>query len=264
MFRSFNFDFPELCEVDRDTIFGWRKQGVEIQEKCSREIKVKLEEFVSKDGILNGEKLQEIWFPSIEADVFISHSHADLDLALVLAGGLNKMFNLKCFVDSFVWGHSEDLLRIIDKEFCWRPDTNDYDYNQRNGSTSHVYMMLATALGKIIDKSECVIFINSRNSITPRDSVSKTKSPWIFFELAILNWMRKSYPKRLSVVEAANSRSIQAKEASEKKLEVEHTVDITHLQIIDRNILGDWITLFDKNYPQHALDVLYEILPEQN
>ena len=55
-----------------------------------------------------------------------------------------------------------------------------YDYNKRNYSTSHVHMMLSTALTMMMDEAECVIFLNTPNALSTKDIVHKTESPWIF------------------------------------------------------------------------------------
>ena len=59
------------------------------------------------NGIADGTRLGKEWFPEIEADIFISHSHADEKLAKGLAGWLHSTFGLNCFIDSCVWGYSD-------------------------------------------------------------------------------------------------------------------------------------------------------------
>lgn len=63
--------------------------------------------------ILDGVAIQDDWFPEINADIFISHSHGDCDLANGIAGWMNEEFGLRCFIDSNVWGYTNDLLRIL-------------------------------------------------------------------------------------------------------------------------------------------------------
>lgn len=50
-----------------------------------------------------------------------------------------------------------------------------YDYNLRNYTTSHVHMMLATALTEMIDNTECIMFYNTPNSVLLADDLQKIK-----------------------------------------------------------------------------------------
>ena len=61
-----------------------------------------LERYV-KGEIHYGSALAEEWFKIIKSDIFISHSHNDQELALVLAGWLKDKFNLKVFLDEVIW-----------------------------------------------------------------------------------------------------------------------------------------------------------------
>ena len=67
--------------------------------------------------------MQANWFPQIKADIFISHSHKDEDLALALAGWLKVSFGLTAFIDSCVWGYANDLLKMIDYKYCYQKKT---------------------------------------------------------------------------------------------------------------------------------------------
>ena len=114
--------------------------------------------FILSGEVLDGKKLSESWFKTIESDVFISHSHNDAELAYALAGWLKKEFNLDVFLDEVVWGSADDLLRKLDKEYCYQPETSTYNYMKRNFTTSHVHAMLSTAIQSVMDNSEAVFF----------------------------------------------------------------------------------------------------------
>ena len=116
------------------------------------------------NGKNDGNKIQANWFPEINADVFISHSHADEELAKALGGYINEKTNLKSFIDSEVWGYSNELLRHIDNNYCKFPNKNLYDYELRNHSTSHVHMMLSVALMQMISKCRYFILLDTPNS----------------------------------------------------------------------------------------------------
>lgn len=156
-----------------------------------------LDKYLLPDGSIDGSQLEEVWFPNIAAKVFISHSHADEQIALRLAGFLWERFEISSFIDSTVWGHSNDLLRQLDNKCCMKRANSRgkkvYSYEKRNQSTANIHLLLQGALAKMIDNCECMIFINSRNSIKSAlvNDVSQTASPWIYNELLMANLLRK-------------------------------------------------------------------------
>ena len=161
-----------------------------------RDIQDTLASYISDEGVIDESRLEEDWFPNIDADVFISHSHKDQDLAIHLAGWLYSNFDITSFIDSCVWGYADDLLRKIDNEYCVNKRKSDgsidsYSYEKRNQSTAHVHMILTTALHKMIDNAECLIFLNTPNALPINEVISSTLSPWIYSELAFSQSVRK-------------------------------------------------------------------------
>lgn len=167
---------------------------------------------VLSTGFIDGAKVQEEWFPDVNADVFISHSHRDHKLALQLAGWLQAKHGLRAFVDSAVWGYADDLLWEIDSRWC-KMDDGNFSYHLRNGTTGHVHMMLATALGKLIDSTECLMFLNTPNSLRPAEVVlgeegkPRTFSPWIYYEISALNLVERKTPSRITNFSEGNKRA---------------------------------------------------------
>lgn len=45
-----------------------------------------------EDGYFDASKLQESWFPQVEADIFLSHSHKDEKLIISFAGCYTRFF----------------------------------------------------------------------------------------------------------------------------------------------------------------------------
>lgn len=120
--------------------------------------------------------------------IFLSHSHDDEEMVKQLAGYLKHTYGIECFIDSCVWGYANDLLKEIDNKYCRYQETDGqffYEYDNRNRSTSHVHMLLNGALAKMINKTECLFFVNTPNSVNAQDAEnpSKTASPWIYSEL---------------------------------------------------------------------------------
>ncbi|TWH63853.1 hypothetical protein LX59_03017 [Azomonas agilis] len=158
-------------------------------------------EVFSADLIINS------LFPSVKnAEVFISHSHADKDLAIKLAFYLNRKFNLNVFIDSCVWAHSSDLLLAVVRKHCpSKKDEKTFDYEQSMKAAAHVNMMLNAALHKMIDTAELFLFIDTDNSVGLRNVINneeKTFSPWIFSELFVSSIIQRNPPKWLSNLQA--------------------------------------------------------------
>lgn len=210
-----------------------------------------------KNGTIDGTKLRGHWFPDIKADVFISHSHKDQTDAKNLAGFLRKKFGLTSFIDSCVWLYSDDLLKQIDLQYCTDDGGKTYSYENRNGSTTHVHMMLATALGEMLDSAECAIFMNTPNSITSQNAVSKTHSPWIYYELGMIKLIRENVPKRLRLIKEA---LVNMSRASREMVPIDYAVDLSALTEINSNHLNNWDALRQKEGRDvHSLDLLYRV-----
>lgn len=99
---AFDFGIPE------------KSLGYEMFQTQSKSIRNILNSYLMEDGALNAKKMESDWFPMVDAHIFISHSHKDLNLALQLSGWLKANFGLTTFIDSTVWGHADQLLKIID------------------------------------------------------------------------------------------------------------------------------------------------------
>lgn len=167
--------------------------GKDIYESDKNTSQTNLNQYLNLRGVLSAEQIEADWFPLVEADVFLSHSHRDESLAILLAGWLKQEYGIKAFIDSCVWGYADELLATIDKEYCMCADKVHYDYQKRNQSTSHVHMILNGALMKMIDSTDCLIFLNTPNSISSADlrDGEKTSSPWIYSELMISNMIKR-------------------------------------------------------------------------
>ena len=204
-------------------------EGRNLFNKYEKKFNAKLEEFTI-NGRIDGSKLQENWFPEIEADIFLSHSHQDEDLAITLAGYLHYHYGLTIFIDSCFWGYSNNLLRAIDNKYSKSPTGDSYNYDKRNYSTSHVHMMLSSALQKMIDNTECLIFLNTENSLSSLtdDIEDKTMSPWIYMELIASKITRRTRKREIYLYEEKSLPQVFSYEES-KILQVEYKVDITHL-----------------------------------
>ena len=269
MYRGFNLllEKNSFREGDFETL---KEKGLDSFSSQQTSIDKTIYSFVRNDGSLDGSMMQANWFPQIKADIFISHSHKDEDLAHALAGWLKETFGLTAFIDSCVWGYANKLLKMIDNEYCYQEETNTYNYQKRNYSTSHVHMMLSVALTQMIDNTECLFFLNTPNSITPDDTIiEQTESPWIYSEIAMSRLIRKKELKEYRDVALLESQRAFAEGGI---LNVRYDLPTEHLTEIDAEILesweNSWYLLNSPNHEYlqhpkklrvHALDKLYEL-----
>lgn len=262
MYKGFNLALQDADFIRYEQ--EWHSIGIEMYENYKAIVKTKLSDFaLDSSGKLDGTAMQNNWFPQIETDIFISHSHRDKKLAICLAGWLFQTFKIKSFIDSCVWGYSDDLLKIIDEKYCYNEYLRTYDYEKRNYSTSHVHMMLSTALTMMIDKSECLFFINTPNSLTVSDVINnKTSSPWIYSEITISNLIQKKGPIRQEILRKSKTSSLF------ENLLVDYNVDLSHMEDMDSKILNRWNSKYfkekDIDKPKfkiilHPLDYLYDL-----
>lgn len=229
MYKAFHFK-----EVnDLQSFFSSRDSknykgiGERLFEEQKKIVKASLDEFYIKENVLDGQKLMDEWFPKIKAHIFLSHSHADKDFIYSMAGFLFEEFGLISFIDSVVWGYADELLRKVD-EHCYNPTSKTYNYYLRNKTTSNVYLMLNNALYNMIDSTECIIFINTPNSVKKISEIltDKTYSPWIYSELNLINKVRIVRPKRSSLVKGFEKRSYSIDESVTESLQIAHDISI--------------------------------------
>ncbi|GEP64205.1 toll/interleukin-1 receptor domain-containing protein [Clostridium beijerinckii] len=223
------------------------------------------------NGTTDGTKLQEDWFPQVDSDIFISHSHKDIKLAQGLAGWLNQKFGLKCFIDANIWGYADELLEMINSKYSdKREDGNDgylYNHTKCNTASKHVNVMLSIALQKMIDKTEAIFVLNTDNFIQKYGEVYKTGtySPWIYTEIVCTELIRKkplSEYRKQFLYEFAHQQDDIHKSYNESEYSAVYKVSIDHLKDINMQTLFDW----EKNntMDKYKLDKLYLIThPEQ-
>lgn len=238
---------------------SYYEEGLSVYNQNIKEVKRTLDQFLLEDGSIEGKKIQENWFQQIDSHVFISHSHKDKNTAVSLAGLLSKVFGIKSFIDSCIWGYAEDLLRLIDDKYCLNSDGGTYNYQKRNYSTSHVHVMLQSALSMMIDKAECLLFLNTPNSVTTSGVVNQTYSPWIYSEIAMTRIIRPNIPRRRWHEE---KRTLSKGEYVDESLKVKYELDLSHLHNLSINDLSYWIKQRRRYLtPEDALDGLYDLKP---
>lgn len=221
-------------------------------------VKKRMAEYIGND-IINGTNVSNNWFPHIDSNIFISHSSDDLDKATALSGLLYEKFHITSFIDSYVWGYVNDLLKQIDDKHCRNENQlNSYNYNMRNSSTAHVHSMLSVALAQMIDKTECVFFINTNNSVAISTSLkNQTFSPWIYSEICMTNIIRRR-PKEEHRPKSVNF-DLSLKASREKDLKISYDLKMDNLIEINEHILKDW-EIHNNHDEEQDLDNLYNKL----
>ncbi|MCJ0933398.1 toll/interleukin-1 receptor domain-containing protein [Mammaliicoccus sciuri] len=129
-------------------------------------------------------------------DVFISHSHQNLDEVLKLAKIIENK-GKKVFIDSLYWNFADDLLMELDNKYCRNNNNGSFDYNKRNISTALVHSILSNSLQMMIDHCDTFIFLNSdnMNHLTLENyNDNYTTSPWIYTELLTANIILTNRP----------------------------------------------------------------------
>lgn len=202
-----------------------------------------LRQYLQANGNLDAATMEQEWFGSVQADIFLSHSHRDETLIEAFAGWLHEKCGVFAFVDSSLWGYADDLLREIDNDYCQNDDKQTYSYKLRNISTSYVHMILNTALAKMIHQTECLIFVNTENS-TIKENItdeSKTLSPWIYSELALSKIIEV---QKYSLSNLQHSFILN--ESEERQIPIVLHAETEHLKILTTNHLINWATCIEQ------------------
>ncbi len=252
MFYGFN-----LVEADKEgRLDCYESAGNEYFERYSGQLKNFSDTFNKyvRKGCLDGDIIQEEWFPSIEADVFISHSHDDKPLALKLAGFLHKEFGLQPFVDSFIWGYAENLLNGLVEKYgdSMRGCYYGYKGNREKNSScnrmkryaSHVHMMLTTALVGMMDKCECLFFLNTQKSCNASqlNQMESTVSPWIYMEMSLSRTIRRKdlICERYQYIRQGQRAQTYMQESA-GQVDIAHRLQLNHLDTITPGGLLQWL-----------------------
>jgi len=260
MYRGFNL------EIKAKGGGYFLEVGKKIFENQKRKIELNFEKYFIAENTLSAKLIMEDWFPIINSHVFLSHSHNDFNLALTIAGALKEKFNIDTFIDSTIWGNSNELLKKIDDKYCYNENSSTYIYENRNYSTTHVHLMLMSALTNMINQSECLFFLNTPKSTSISEEIKNTtNSPWIFAELNTSKVINKITPERLLLFKRTYSDSLTKaetlNESENKKFEISYELELSHLETISENSFDDWLGNNYLMHPEKALDDLYRSFP---
>ncbi|GAA8777592.1 toll/interleukin-1 receptor domain-containing protein [Helicobacter pylori] len=131
------------------------------------------------DIILNHNEIKEAFFspfkPQLKnAQVFLSHFHADKNKVLKVKGYLESKTKHEVFVDSLFWDYKDDVLNKL------------AEYDDISGIEDAFTLILRESLEYMIKKCPYFVFLQSKNSVSlNQDLLGITYSAWIYEELKI-------------------------------------------------------------------------------
>ena len=218
-----------------------------------KEMESRLKEYVVDNTTVNATEIQNDWFPQVKANVFLSHSHADIESVTLLADFLEEKFGLNCFIDSYVWGYFNNLINILF-------EGEELTIENVSYVSSNVHMMLSMALNNMIDRCECIIFYNTPNSLSLKGLIQQTTSPWIYNELTVSRIIRKrSKIAHRLLLENFSTGIIKTAKAVKKKFF--YDVSLSHLHNMQVKQFNKWAYyVFQKELNgTDCLDCLYDL-----
>ncbi|GAA7891891.1 toll/interleukin-1 receptor domain-containing protein [Helicobacter pylori] len=138
------------------------------------------------DIILNHNKIKEAFFspfkPQLKnAQVFLSHSHADKNKALKVKNYLEEDLDAECvFIDSLFWDYKDNVLNKLAK------------YDNTSKIEDAFTLILRESLQDMIEKCPYFVFLQSNNSVSNQGLSCTTYSAWVYEELKIAHSIRES------------------------------------------------------------------------
>lgn len=203
MYRAFNLtnlsNFDELKTIDVDKARReYESNKYQVTKDLSIDNILKEAEFLqgSTEVRINADEIQRRIFPTYQNyDIFISHSHKDLQLVQKLAYYLRVNMGVKVFIDSEVWGYVDDLLLRVNNKYALK-SKGLYDYTVANIDASNVYLMLSNAIHDVINATGSLFFINTPNSLNVDSNIKSrnVESPWIYDELKFTSTVKRRVP----------------------------------------------------------------------
>lgn len=262
MFSKFTITNITPANYLKKDLDRYRLIGRDLHLNYKKDISESLDSYLKINGHVDANELSGDWFPTVEADIFISHSHADEDLALILAGWLFEEFELKSFIDSTVWGNIANLQKEIDRPLIM--SNGNYSYQKRNQSTAYVHLLLSSALTKMIDNSEAIFFLSTNNSLKVYEE-HITESVWIYHEIFTSKFLRKQLPLRMRMLQKCFSGGVLETKVSDG-YKFDFKLDLNEFKRIDSAVLNQWLENWKhtEQSENHPLDILYQLYNKIN
>lgn len=232
--------------------------------------KVIKEKILSGKWVIDGDGTESEWFPQLKKHVFISHSHKDEAAALFLAGLLKDRLGIDAFVDSAAWGCYRELAERL-YEAARGPYMSLSSSQKdllRSSATEHAHCMLSKSLIQMMDRCECMFFLNTKASVGLNNigtSDYSTFSPWIYTEIEASRVLRR-YKYQRFFAKAANESLRSFARGETVRVQVSYPLNLEHLDKLSPKRFFQWVAnaeekkrhLADDQYrPYKLLDELY-------
>ncbi|MFT2774698.1 toll/interleukin-1 receptor domain-containing protein [Helicobacter pylori] len=130
------------------------------------------------DIILNHNEIKEAFSspfkPQLkDAQVFLSHSHADRNKALEVKNYLESKTNHRVFIDSLFWDYKDNIVKEMSK------------YDNTSKIEDAFTLILRESLQDMIEKCPYFVFLKNKNSVSNQGLSRTTYSAWVYEELKI-------------------------------------------------------------------------------
>ena len=184
---------------------GYIEYGKALLSKDGKMISDSIEKCINEDNgdiHIDVEKLKKLYFPKIKADIFLSHSHKDIELVNFFVGYMQKQLKKKVFVDSNVWGNVYELRKNLYDDYAQIPGKiGSYYLNKSDKISDNLNIILASSLTEMIKNTNTFLFLSTDNSINDEYILN---SPWIYHEIVTLN----CFPIAKGKISAHDSKSV--------------------------------------------------------
>ncbi len=174
-----DLDSRENQSILKSSARPFNKQAHQVNEVAKKihEL-IKDAKHSNDDIILNHNKIKEAFFspfkPQLkDAQVFLSHSHADRNKALEVKNYLESETNRRVFIDSLFWDYKNNVLNELAK------------YDDTSKIEDAFTLILRESLEDMIKKCPYFVFLQSKNSVSNQGLSRITYSAWIYEELKI-------------------------------------------------------------------------------
>ncbi|UOS37055.1 toll/interleukin-1 receptor domain-containing protein [Helicobacter pylori] len=177
-----DLDSRENQNILKPSAHPFNNQAHQVNEVAKKIYKlIKGAKHPNDDIILNHNEIKEVFFspfkPQLKnAQVFLSHSHADKNKALKVKNYLEEDLDTECvFIDSLFWDYKDDVLNKL------------AEYDDTSKIKDAFTLILRESLQDMIEKCPYFVFLQSNNSVSNQGLSRTTYSAWVYEELKITN-----------------------------------------------------------------------------
>ena len=235
--------------------YGSEEEGILGKSPAYREISRQMKDNIAA-CVPSGDALPEWDAPSespiVKADIFLAHSEKDGELARALADWMSRNFNVRVFLGTWFDKHS----RRMQDEIKNRAGSENLPLDKIQDIED---VAVIGNLMKIIDTTECFIFLNTENAMADMDPVVSQSdySGRLYFEILVTSLIRRSLSDR---------QKLQQKRLAKVKLadrpKIKSIPACSHLLPMTGKTLDAWYIKYGQAGIVSPMDLLYEVAEE--